>query len=311
MVYGARISNARIKFLWSPMTQELNERPVFKKIPPRISRPLRNSRARSGAGAIGSVYDLRRGLASRISYLIDYGLFYEAFGEYEQDRYGNETFSGTGIHGDAADIKRQFFHRTHSESFWPFVPGKIESLIGDKEEIFLACEVGFDYVSLPVDDGGFNGDAGKEVYISEINSLLNELEEGFQIDASGNVTRLLDPYTESMLHQDYSSPWEVEVSQEIFHAIEKVKNRNSDEQSWKDAIIQLHGVFEFLRKRELKVLAKKDRDSLGRMANEFGVRHNTPGQNRDYDKLEGYKFMFRVHLASILYVLAEVRLNPV
>jgi hypothetical protein len=70
------------------------------------------------------------------------------------------------------------------------------------------------------------------------------------------------------------------------------------------AVKQLADALEHLRPEVDEQLLSKDERDLFRTANEFAIRHNKPGQKRDYDKAVWLDWLFHVYLATIRAVVA-------
>lgn len=119
-----------------------------------------------------------------------------------------------------------------------------------------------------------------------------------------------DDATLGMCNEDFSSPWEKEVTNPLKVASDMILDRQATVDTWKDAANRLHQVMEYLREVQPELLLKSDNRSLGNIANNFCLRHHNLNQNNDFDQLSGYQYMFRIHLSAILYVIGEVRAKP-
>ena len=274
----------------------------------RSRRSPRNSRARGLSPTIKNFQMLKEAFLTAIDSLIKTGYFIEDFGAFKRYSY-SEEFLGGGTLGPTEEIKDEIYQQSRSNKFWPFTPHSLNIECSCEEDIFEACELGFLYVSKPIGDDIFDRDKGKADYCTKVNDFLKEYgeKEGYEINTNGKVTLRLEPEIQRMCHQDFSSPWDKEVTGETESAVSKVLDRNSNIQSWKDASIQLASVLEFLRKNGSSVLSDADEGSLRKLANKYALRHNNEDQIRNYDSLAGYQYMFRVKLAAIIYILAEVR----
>ncbi len=70
----------------------------------------------------------------------------------------------------------------------------------------------------------------------------------------------------------------------------------------RDAVRDLADVVERLRPTVKEHMFSKDEGALFQIANQFWIRHNDPGQRRDYDHDAWWDWLFHLYLSSIRLV---------
>ena len=213
-----------------------------------------------------------------------------------------------------SDIEAAMFWKLRKTELWP-IQNKCDFY--SEDDLFDAIEFLHDCVSKPVDgwrhtfnDCGwhyrtFSQDTGRQEFRDEINELLRDYKDGYELSEEGEILALAEPGLEPLLqaHLPEYDPKNVETR--VNAAVRKFRNRHSSPDDRRDAIRDLADVLEFLRPKLKEVLTKQDENDLFNIANNFDIRHHNDKQKANYDKPIWYSWMFYFYLATIQ---ASVRL---
>jgi len=235
-----------------------------------------------------------------VSYLGKY-YFQEAFGYYCVD--AGEVPGALG-----ADIGAQIFLQIRKPGLWPIHE---ECLLYAEEDLFDVIEFTFDCVSKPKDgwhhdfsDCGwhyntFDQAAGQSEYRADLNELLRDYDDGYELSAQGEILALAEPGLQSLLEAEIPACDTENVGGRINTAVLKFRRYRSSLEDRRDALRDLADVLEFIRPQAKQVLVSKDEDDLFNLANNFGIRHHNDRQKTDYDKPIWYSWIFYYYLATI------------
>ena len=301
----------------SQYTVSLNH--LINDIPPRI-KGLRISKTRGGSPAINSPDQLEKILRTSLDVLAWHGYFLRKCGDLLFSLCRNDLlcyFRGNGELGGLELYVEEISNGKIKKIFSNMSLNK-ESLQESEDCIFLHLEIGFHLVSKPEflieSPSGtykykFSDGEGQKEYVNRMNVVLNEYKDEYQMNKNGQIERRMDPETHRMCHSDFSNPWpDDKVKNQIEAAVGKVIRREANTEDWKDAAKQLAGVLEFIRMKS-EYLSPKDQKDLCLLVNKL-LRHNDPEQYILTNLLSGYKYMFRVYLSTILWVLDCIREDP-
>jgi hypothetical protein len=231
----------------------------------------------------------------------DKGYFQEAFGYYCVDAgYVSGTLG--------RNVEAQVFRKLRKSGLWPI---EEKSLGYSEDDLFDVIEFVYDHVSKPVEgyyhdfnDCGwhyrtFDQQAGREEFRVEINELLRDYGEGYELSSQGEILALAGGGLDYLLEAGLPvyDPENVEVR--VNAAILKFRRYRSSMEDRRDAIRDLADVLEFLRPKLRQVLTRKDESDLFNIANNFGIRHHNEQQKTDYDRAVWYNWMFYYYLATI------------
>ena len=184
-----------------------------------------------------------------------------------------------------------------------------------EDDLFDVIEFLYDHVSRPIEgdyhDYGncgwhyrtFDMTAGHEEWRLEINDLLRDYGDGYELSQDGEILVLADPGLETLLEASLPSRDPSNIEHRVESAKLKFRRHRSSLEDRRDAIRDLADVLEFLRPKLDEVVTKKDDDDLFKLANSFGIRHHNDKQKTDYDKAIWYSWMFYYYLATIHAVL--------
>jgi len=214
------------------------------------------------------------------------------------------NFRATGLAG--SDEKAFVYRRTRLEGIWPI---EANSQNWDRDTLLTAVEFMRDCVAKPLDgryhdyqDCGwhysvFDDSEGRREYRMEVNGLLRDLEDGFELQENGEVVRLAPNGLEDLLNTMPPGPPDVQTA--IASAVRKYRQRTSSQDDQMDAVRDLASLLESLRAETKKVLASKDDDAIFELLNKFAVRHLNSDQYSRYDRRTWIPWMFYFLLASL------------
>ncbi len=214
------------------------------------------------------------------------------------------NYRATGLAG--SDEKAFVYRRTRLEGIWPIQDNWQN---WDRDTLLTAVEFTHDHVAKPLDgryhdyqDCGwhysvFDDSEGSREYRMEVNALLRDLEDGFELQAIGEVVRLAPSGLEDLLNT--MPPGQPNVQMAIASAVRKYRQRTSTQDDQMDAVRDLAALLESLRAETKKVLASKDDDAIFELLNKFAVRHLNSGQYSRYDRKTWIPWMFYFLMASL------------
>jgi hypothetical protein len=239
------------------------------------------------------------------------GYFQKYFGYYCTDR-------GTVPGALGNDIDSMIFIGLKKENLWP-LKTKIDEY--SEDDLFDIIEFMHDHCSDPVsgffhqfNDCGyhynvFNDQVGQLKYREEINYILKDYKDGFEISQNGEILELPDCNLVSLLQADIPSNDIENVNKKIDLAVLKFRRVKSTLDDRRDALRELADVLEYLRPELKKVITTKDESDIFNIANNFGIRHHNLEQKVDYDKGIWYSWMFYFYLSTIHAVLRLISRN--
>ncbi len=236
---------------------------------------------------------------------------YKAFVEkdYFQEAFGYYCVDAGDMHGTlGSDIEAQFLLHLRKEDLWP-----IQEKINDysEDDIFDVIEFLHDLISKPVDGdyhsysqcgwhySVFDSATGRQEFRTQVNRLLNDYKEGYELSEQGEILALAEPGLEPLLDASIPSQDAENVQSRVNAAILKFRRHRSSMDDRRAAIRDLADVLEFLRPQVKTVLTTKDEGDLFNIANNFGIRHHNDQQKTDYDKAIWYSWMFYYYLTTI------------
>jgi len=128
--------------------------------------------------------------------------------EYFQEAFGYSCVDAGDVPGTlGSDIQAQMFRKLRKPDLWPIH----EKCMGySEDDLFDVIEFLFDYVSKPVDGyyhsynscgwhyQTFNKETGRQEYLAEINELLRDYQEGYELSADGEILALAERGLENL-----------------------------------------------------------------------------------------------------------------
>lgn len=215
---------------------------------------------------------------------------------------GNYFESGTA----GRDINAFFVRKLRKQNLWP-IEEKVSNYLED--DLFDVIELLHDVVSKPVESQSnayfpslvcaFDTDAGRLEFRAEINRILRDYCEGYQLSEDGEVLLIGDTGLESLLEAEVPEFDPDNIDERLKQAVLKYRRYKSSDGEKREAVRALADILEYLKKKYETFLVKADESDLFQIANRFGIRHHEPSQNTDYDAAIWLPWMFYVYLASI------------
>ncbi|WP_255147332.1 hypothetical protein [Synechococcus sp. ATX 2A4] len=236
---------------------------------------------------------------------------YEAFENkgYFQERLGINCVDGY-INGSVGDVVLYSFRKLRRKGLFPILSRKDDFT---EDEIFDLIEFLYDHVSQPIPSSGhyhswnqcghhyseFIQGSAQDEFRDEINDLLRDYNEGYELSRKGEILSLPGGSLEPLLQAAVPAYDPSNVSARVEAAVEKFRRRKSSIEDRRDAIRDLADVLEHLRPQLKNVLRSQDEADLFNIANNFGIRHHNARQKIDYDRLIWLSWIFYFYLATI------------
>jgi hypothetical protein len=228
---------------------------------------------------------------------------------YFQERFGINCTDGY-TPGSVGDVGLYSFRRLRRKDLFP-IWGKGDNL--SEDEIFDLIEFLYDHATQPIQSSGhyhqwndcgyhyseFIQGTAQEEFRKEVNDILRDYGEGFELSAKGEILSLPGRTLEPLLQAVIPSRETENITSRVELAVEKFRRRRSSLEDRRDAIRDLSDVLEYLRPQLDRVLSKQDESDLFNIANNFGIRHHNRKQKTDFDKAVWYSWIFYFYLATI------------
>jgi hypothetical protein len=229
---------------------------------------------------------------------------------YFQEYYGYDCVDAENnfVSGRAGnDISNFIFRRIKKRLGWPL---NIE--VFDEDTLFDIIELYHDTISYPVDGyyhsfcqcghhyHSFDTIKGQEEYRKEINEILADYENGYELNADGEIVLLLTPGLNELTTASIptKSDEETKIKNKVEWAVKKYRDRHSTIIDRREAVRELADVLEYLKPTLQSVMLTADEKALGNIANNFAIRHNNSNQKEDYS-LAWLSWIFYLYLSTI------------
>ncbi len=264
----------------------------------------------------------KKNLNTQIEFPVLLTLFYNIYCDFKSQDYFQEAFGYVCIDSDfvagtlGEDPGNRMFRKIRKPFLWP-ISDHFESY--SEEDLFDVIEFLYDYISKPL-EGFFHSYAncgwhyqtfdsviGKREFREEINDILKDYKNGFELSENGEILELVEKGTEYLFSANIPEYDPENVDARMNAAILKFRRYRSSIDERRDAVRDLADVLEFLRPKVKTVISNKDEDDLFNIANNFGIRHHNSNQKTDYDKSIWYSWMFYYFLATIHAVLRLIK----
>ena len=231
----------------------------------------------------------------------DEGYFQEAFGYDCVDAGFVPGLLGENIEARARRVLRK-------DGLYPI---EDKCLQYSEDDLFDIIEFLYDCVSKPIKGyyhdfnncgmhySEFNRGDGQERLRSEVNEILQDYSDGFELSPNGEILMKGDAGLDTLFQAALVSSDQENVNARVEAATAKFRRHRSTLEDRYDAVRDLVGVLEYLRPKLRQVIDKKDDGDLFNLANSFGIRHHRDDQKTDYDRAIWYSWMFYYYLATI------------
>ena len=212
------------------------------------------------------------------------GLFCEAFGY-------NCVDDGPVPGKLGGDIDGVIQLRLRKAALWP-----VEPLLSSykEDDLFDMVEFLHDIVSKPKRRSwhqfcgwhysDFNSTAGRQAFRTEVNQLLRDYRDGYELSDDGEILALGDEHMRPLLEQELPEYDPENVGSRVEAAVLKFRHHTPTLEDKQEAVRQLADVLEFLHKKLEGLLPSKEENELFMIANKFGIRHHRADQKTEYDK---------------------------
>lgn len=252
-------------------------------------------------------------LLRRLIYAV-YKRFYDK--DYFQEALGYVCVDDGDVPGTLGASLRETVLFALRKDLWPFAED-FENY--SEDDLFDVIEWMYDHVSRPVDARyhcygacgnhwtSFEQDAGRAELRGEINFLLADYEDGWELSIDGELLRRGEPGLNDLLAQPVPEFTPGSASERIESAVRKWRVRGATPDDRRDAVRDLVDVLEFLRPDLTTAIFQKDEADLFNIANNFALRHWNDRQKTGYDASIWMTWMFYVFLATLHVVLRVLK----
>ena len=155
----------------------------------------------------------------------------------------------------------------------------------------------------------FDAEAGMPEFREQMNELLGDYGDGYELSPQGEVISVGDVGLESLLRAEFPRPHidSKNVENKVEAAIRKFRRHHSSSDDRREAVRALADVLEFLRHRIKRVITNKDEDDLFNLANNFGIRHHNDKQKTAYEDRIWLSWMFYFYLSTLHAVIRRLK----
>jgi len=213
------------------------------------------------------------------------------------------------------DANLYFVRHLRKQHLWPIA----ENLPAySEDDLFDVIELLYDLVSKPVDGrmhsfGGcgmhwdkFDRSPGRADFRSEINDILADYGNGFELTMQGEITEKADTGLDSLISAELPSKTEDAIKEKVREAIQLFRRRHSTLTDRHNAVRLLADLLERLRPRIRAAITSKDEADLFNIANNFAIRHDNDKQKTNYDRALWLSWMFYFYLATLHYAARKL-----
>ena len=248
-------------------------------------------------------------------------LFGAVFRQLEEKQYFDEAFGfqcvdAGWIPGTTGQQPGLYFLRNlRKPDLWP-VKEKLESYAED--DLFDVIELLYDLVSEPLEGtyhswnncgthyNTFNQPNGRVKFRSEINEILSDYKEGYELAENGEIVEKADKGVETLLSASLPASAGAGIQQRLEDAIGLFRRRHVSLTERHNAVRMLADILEELRPRLKHALAKKDESDLFNIANNFEIRHRNEKQKGKYDRSLWLSWMFYFYVSTLHFAIRRL-----
>jgi hypothetical protein len=229
---------------------------------------------------------------------------------YFQEYYGYSCVDAEDnfVPGKAGrDISNFIFRKIKKRLDWP-----LNIKIFEEDTLFDIIELYHDTISFPVKGyyheyyqcgyhyTTFDTVKGQEKYRNEINEILADYDNGYELNNNGEIVLLLTPGLNELASASIptNNNEVTKINDRVEWAVKKYRDRHSSIIDRREAVRELADVLEFLRPTLQSELLTADEKALGNIANNFSIRHNNINQKEEYS-LAWLSWIFHLYLSTI------------
>jgi hypothetical protein len=272
-------------------------------------------------------YSQRVGSSPAMTFPVLTKLFAKVFQSLRTSGYFDEAFGSSCVDAGVIegtlgrDVEGAVLLALRKDGLWPF--DESTSWVSE-DDFFDMVEFLFDHVSEPISSSGhyhsyadcgwhyerFDRAAGTLRYLTDVNRLLADYRDGFELTHDGFVVGTPPPGLGKLLEQEIPDVPKSDSKRRIENAIMLFRNRGATPDERRSAIVELAAVLEYHRADAKRNLASSDESDLFNIANNFGIRHHNPQQKSDYDHGIWQTWIFYTYLVTLHVVLRLARRSP-
>jgi hypothetical protein len=216
------------------------------------------------------------------------------------------------------DLKDVMFIHLKKENLFPIT---IEIENYSEDDLFDVLEFLHDYCSKGIDGfyhqhngcgyhwEKFNDKEGQLYFREQINPILKDYANGFELSTDGEILQLADSGLSHLFDADVPTSDKGNIETKINNSVLKFRRYKSTMDDRQDSIRELVDVLEYLRPKAKEYLESKDESDLFNIANNFGIRHHNEQQKNKYDVAIWHSWMFYHYLATIHALLRIIKKN--
>ena len=145
----------------------------------------------------------------------------------------------------------------------------------------------------------FDQKAGQQEYRNEINDILRDYKEGYQLSEQGEIVITTPEGMERLLAATLPTDDQANIASRVNVAKQQFLLSRSSLNSRREAVRNLGDVLEYLKPELKNILTTKDTSDLFNILNNFGIRHHNVDQQTDYDQVIFLSWLFYYYLAAI------------
>jgi hypothetical protein len=182
----------------------------------------------------------------------------------------------------------------------------------DEDTLFDIIELYHDTISYPVKGyyhsyaqcgyhySAFDAIKGQGEYRKEINEILTDYENGYELNNDGQIVLLLAPGLNELTSAAIptNTNEETKIKNKVEWAVKKYRDRHSTIIDRREAVRELADVLEYLKPTLQSEMLTADEKALGNIANNFAIRHNNSNQKEDCS-LAWLSWIFYLYLSTI------------
>lgn len=242
--------------------------------------------------------------------------FMGIFNEFNSKSYFNEYFGFNCVDQGylpgkiGIDVNNYFLRKLKKRNMWPLAEN-ISNFTED--DLFDVIELLFHNISKPEEDGAnyhsyndcgwhyekYNKGLGWYEYQQEINTILRDYGDGYEINKNGEIIMHGELGLNSILNAEVPQYKDTDIHKVIEKSINKFRSRTSSDEDRKEVVRNLADCFEQIRNDLKKVISNKDEDDIFNIANNFAIRHKNDKQKNNYDKGIWLSWMFYFYLSTL------------
>lgn len=264
--------------------------------------------------------DQSRSLSLPVLLTLAGGLYTQLVNEgYYQETLGYECVDAGHVAGSlGSDAALVMARRLRKTNLWP--PEDRFTAYGE-EDLFDVVEFLFDLVSAPIRGNyhswrcgwhydEFDRPVGQLRFREELNPLLADYGDGFELTGAGEIRRLAPAGLDRLMRQPLPRKNFPDAAERVEAAISKYARHGATGEARRDAVRDLADVLERIRPELKKVISNADENDLFQLANNYSIRHFNERQKDQYDSdvflpWIFYTYLNMVHLALRLVARAK------